>query len=35
MSVINEPKPRREDFNLTSEFVEYKRKILEIIGKGA
>lgn len=33
--VIKEPKPRREDFNLTSEFLEYKRKILEIIGKGA
>ncbi|MBR6771866.1 MAG: ABC transporter ATP-binding protein [Clostridia bacterium] len=33
--VIKEPKPRREDFNLTEEFLDYKRKILEIIGKGA
>lgn len=26
--VIREPKPRREDFNLTSEFLAYKRQIL-------
>lgn len=26
--IIQEPKPRREDFNLTSEFLEYKRRIL-------
>lgn len=32
--VIEEPKPRREDFNLTPEFLGYKRRILEIIGKG-
>lgn len=29
--VIREPKPRREDFNLTGEFLEYKRQILERI----
>ena len=27
--VIKEPKPRRADFNLTTEFLEYKREILE------
>ena len=27
--VIKEPKPRREDFHLTKEFLEYKKKILE------
>jgi len=27
--VINEPKPRRADFNLTTEFLEYKKEILE------
>ena len=27
--VINEPKPRRDDFNLTTEFLEYKKEILE------
>lgn len=27
--VIREPKPRRKDFNLTGEFLEYKRRILE------
>lgn len=27
--VIKEPKPRREDFHLTKEFMEYKKKILE------
>ncbi len=26
--IIKEPKPRREDFNLTPEFLEYKRRIL-------
>lgn len=29
--VIKEPKPRREDFNLTAEFLEYKRKILSLL----
>ena len=29
--VIQEPKPRREDFSLTSEFLEYKRKILSLL----
>ena len=29
--VIKEPKPRREDFNLTAEFMEYKRKILSLL----
>ena len=29
--IIQESKPRREDFNLTAEFLEYKRRILEII----
>lgn len=28
---IEEPKPRREDFNLTNEFLAYKRRILEKI----
>jgi len=28
---IKEPKPRREDFNLTAEFMEYKRKILSLL----
>lgn len=27
--VIREPKPRRQDFNLTPEFLQYKRQILE------
>ena len=27
--VIREPKPRRKDFNLTEEFLAYKREILE------
>lgn len=27
--IIKEPKPRRNDFNLTAEFLEYKRNILE------
>ena len=29
--VIQEPKPRREDFSLTPEFLEYKRKILSLL----
>lgn len=30
--VIKEPKPRRTDFNLTTEFLEYKKMILEKLG---
>ncbi|MDO4305497.1 MAG: ABC transporter ATP-binding protein [Eubacteriales bacterium] len=30
--IIKEPKPRRKDFNLTEEFLQYKRQILELIG---
>lgn len=29
--VIKEPKPRKNDFNLTAEFLEYKRKILSLL----
>ena len=29
--VIEEPKPRRHDFNLTPKFLEYKRKILSML----
>lgn len=29
--IIQEPKPRCEDFNLTAEFLEYKRKILSLL----
>ena len=29
--VIDVPKPRRQDFNLTPEFIEYKRKILSML----
>ena len=29
--VIREPKPRSDDFNLTPEFLEYKRKILSML----
>ncbi len=29
--IINEPKPRRGDFNLTAEFLEYKRRILTLL----
>jgi ABC-type nitrate/sulfonate/bicarbonate transport system ATPase subunit len=29
--VIQEPKPRRDDFGLTPEFLEYKRKILSLL----
>ncbi len=30
--VIKEPKPRRKDFNLTEEFLEYKKEILTHLG---
>lgn len=30
--VIDVPKPRKSDFNLTDEFLDYKRKIVEILG---
>lgn len=29
--IIREPKPRRADFNLTNEFLEYKKKILSLL----
>jgi len=29
--IIEEPKPRRNDFNLTDKFLEYKRKILSLL----
>lgn len=29
--IIGEPKPRRNDFNLTPDFLEYKRKILSML----
>ncbi len=29
--IIKEPKPRCEDFNLTAEFLEYKRRILSLL----
>lgn len=29
--IVNEPKPRRGDFNLTPEFLEYKRRILTLL----
>ena len=29
--IIKEPKPRKDDFNLTAEFLEYKRKILLLL----
>ena len=29
--IIQEPKPRRKDFNLTPEFLEYKRKIVSLL----
>lgn len=32
--VIREPKPRRDDFNLTPAFLEYKRQILNFIKQG-
>lgn len=31
--IIREPKPRRDDFNLTEEFLEYKRRILSLLKK--
>ena len=30
--VITQPKPRRKDFNLTEEFLAYKRQILAALG---
>ena len=30
--IITEPKPRRKDFNLTKEFLSYKKKIIEKLG---
>lgn len=30
--IIEEPKPRRKDFNLTEEFLTYKKKIIEKLG---
>ena len=30
--IIKEPKPRRKDFNLTEEFLAYKKKIIEKLG---
>ena len=29
--VIHQPKPRRDDFNLSTEFLEYKRRILSLL----
>ena len=29
--IIREPKPRREDFNLTAGFIEYKRRIISLL----
>lgn len=29
--IIKEPKPRQDSFNLTAEFLEYKRKILSLL----
>ncbi len=29
--IIKEPKPRRDDFNLTAEFLEYKKRILSLL----
>ena len=29
--IIKEPKPRRDDFNMTAEFLEYKRRILSLL----
>ena len=31
--MIREPKPRREDFNLTEEFLAYKREIIKELGR--
>lgn len=30
--VIEEPKPRRKDFNLTKEFIEYKKQVISALG---
>lgn len=32
--VVQEPKPRRSDFNLTAEFLDYKRQILALLHRG-
>lgn len=32
--VVQEPKPRRSDFNLTAEFLDYKRQILALLNQG-
>lgn len=32
--VVQEPKPRRSDFNLTAEFLDYKRQILALLHQG-
>lgn len=32
--VIREPKPRKENFHLTEEFLRYKRQIIECLGMG-
>lgn len=31
--IISEPKPRRDDFNLTGEFLAYKREIIKELGR--
>ena len=31
--IIKEPKPRRKDFNLSEEFLQYKREIIAHLGK--
>ena len=33
--VIREKRPRRNDFNLTPEFLEYKKKIISDLGPGS
>ncbi len=33
--VVQEPKPRRSDFNLTAEFLDYKRQILALLHRGS
>lgn len=30
--VISEPKPRRKDFNLTTQFITYKKQVIEALG---
>lgn len=32
--IVQEPKPRRSDFNLTAEFLAYKRQILALLNQG-